>query len=80
MMVWSLLEALTTPEVLEMESAMKIFIRVRESVVRNISGQTLAEYSLVLTAVAIAAFSAYRALGNNVGSLANGVDSNLTSG
>jgi Flp pilus assembly pilin Flp len=80
MMVWSLLEALTTPEVLEMESAMKIFIRVRESVVGNISGQTLAEYSLVLTAVAIAAFSAYRALGNNVGSLANGVDSNLTSG
>jgi Flp pilus assembly pilin Flp len=79
-MVWSLLEALTTPEVLEMESGMKIFIRVRESVVRNISGQTLAEYSLVLTAVAIAAFSAYRALGNNVGSLANGVDSNLTSG
>jgi hypothetical protein len=63
-----------------MESATKIFICVRESVVRNISGQTLAEYSLVLTAVAIAAFSAYRALGNNVGLLANGVDSNLTSG
>lgn len=36
--------------------------------------------SVVLSAVAIAAFTAYHALGNNVGSLANGVDTNLTSG
>ena len=63
-----------------MESATKIFIHLRESVVRNINGQTLTEYTLVLSAVAILAFTAYLALGNNVGSLANGVDSSLTSG
>ena len=63
-----------------METTTKMFIRLRESVVRNINGQTLTEYTLVLSAVAIAAFTAYHVLGNNVGSLANGIDSSLTSG
>jgi hypothetical protein len=35
-----------------MESATKMFIRARESVVRNILGQTMTEYTLVLLAVA----------------------------
>ena len=61
-----------------MESVTKMFIRARESVVRNTRGQTMTEYTLVVVAVAVAVFGAYRALGNNIGSLANGVDSTLT--
>jgi Flp pilus assembly pilin Flp len=38
----------------------------------------MTEYTLVLAAVAVAVYGAYRALGNNIGSLANGVDSTLT--
>jgi len=56
----------------------KVLIRARESVVRNTRGQTMTEYTLVVVAVAVAVFGAYRALGNNIGSLANGVDSTLT--
>ena len=61
-----------------MESATKMFICAREFVVRRVCGQTMTEYTLVLAAVAVAVYGAYRALGNNIGSLANGVDSTLT--
>ena len=61
-----------------MESVTKLFIRARESVVRSARGQTMTEYTLVVAAVAVAVYGAYRALGNNIGSLANGVDSTLT--
>jgi Flp pilus assembly pilin Flp len=62
-----------------MELMTKIFIRTRESVVRNTRGQTLTEYSLIFAAIVIAVFGSYRALGNNIGSLAKGVNSSLTS-
>ncbi len=61
-----------------MASVTKLFIRARESMVRSIRGQTMTEYTLVLAAVAVAVYGVYRALGNNIGSLANGVDSTLT--
>jgi Flp pilus assembly pilin Flp len=61
-----------------MESATNLFIRIREFVARWTRGQTLTEYTLVLVAVAIAAIGVYRALGNNIGSLANGANSTLT--
>jgi Flp pilus assembly pilin Flp len=38
----------------------------------------MTEYALVLAAVAVAVYGVYRALGNNIGSLANGVNSTLT--
>jgi Flp pilus assembly pilin Flp len=63
----------------EMKSATKIFIRIREFAIRRIRGQTMTEYTLILVAVALAVFGAYVALGNNVSSLAIGVDSTLTS-
>ena len=56
----------------------KMFIRARESVVRNTRGQTMTEYALILAAIAVVVYGTYRALGNNIGSLANGVDSALT--
>jgi Flp pilus assembly pilin Flp len=61
-----------------MESATKMFIRARESVVRNTRGQTMTEYALILAAIAVVVYGAYAAMGNNIGSLANGVDSSLT--
>jgi Flp pilus assembly pilin Flp len=61
-----------------MESATKLFIRAREFVFRSARGQTMTEYTLVLAAVAVAVYGTYLALGNNIGSLANGVDSTLT--
>jgi Flp pilus assembly pilin Flp len=61
-----------------MESVAKTFIRVREPVVRRIRVQTMTEYTLVVVAVAVAVFGTYLALGNNIGSLASGVDSTLT--
>jgi Flp pilus assembly pilin Flp len=48
------------------------------AVVRSARGQTMTEYALVLAAVAVAVYGVYRALGNNIGSLANGVNSTLT--
>jgi Flp pilus assembly pilin Flp len=55
-----------------------MFIRARESVVCKLRGQTMTEYTLILTAIAVAVFGIYRVLGNNVSSLASGVDSTLT--
>jgi Flp pilus assembly pilin Flp len=38
----------------------------------------MTEYALILAAIAIVAYGAYAALGNNIGSLASGADSALT--
>jgi Flp pilus assembly pilin Flp len=61
-----------------MEAVTKMFIRARESVVRNTGGQTMTEYVLILAAIAIVVYGTYTTLGNNVDSLASGVDSTLT--
>jgi Flp pilus assembly pilin Flp len=63
---------------MKMEAVTKMFIRARESVVRNTRGQTMTEYALILAAIAVVVYGTYRALGNNIGTLANGVDSALT--
>jgi Flp pilus assembly pilin Flp len=59
-------------------SATKMFIRARESVARVSCGQTMTEYALILAAIAVVVYGVYAAMGNNIGSLANGVDSALT--
>ena len=56
---------------------MKLFIHARESVVCELRGQTMTEYTLILAAIAVVVFGIYRVLGNNVSSLASGVDSTL---
>jgi Flp pilus assembly pilin Flp len=55
-----------------------ILVFVRERVIRVARGQTMTEYALLLAAVAVAVYSTYRLLGNNIGTLASGVDSALT--
>jgi Flp pilus assembly pilin Flp len=57
---------------------MKQFISARETIVRYFRGQTMTEYTLILSAIAVVVFVAYRALGHNVSSMASGVDSSLT--
>ena len=61
-----------------MEAMTKMFIRARESVVGSTRGQTMTEYALILAAIAVAVYGTYAILGNNIGSLASGVDSALT--
>jgi Flp pilus assembly pilin Flp len=62
-----------------MESATKMFIRARESVVRSLSGQTMTEYALIIAAVGVVAWGAYNVMGHDIGSMASGIDSDLTS-
>lgn len=54
--------------------AIKVYIRLRES----LRGQTMAEYALILGAVAIVVYVFYQSLGNSVGSMVNKVDPLLT--
>jgi Flp pilus assembly pilin Flp len=61
-----------------MESVTKLLVHARESAVRSARGQTMTEYALILAAIAVAVYGTYVALGNNIGSLANGIDSALT--
>jgi Flp pilus assembly pilin Flp len=61
-----------------MESVTKMFIRARETMARKTRGQTMTEYALILAAIAVVVYGVYAAMGNNIGSLANGVDSALT--
>jgi Flp pilus assembly pilin Flp len=56
----------------------RTFISSRESVLHSLRGQTMTEYALILAAIAVVVYGAYAAMGNNIGSLANGVDSALT--
>jgi Flp pilus assembly pilin Flp len=57
---------------------LRLSIRVREFAVRRFRGQTMTEYAMVLAAIAIAVFAAYKALGSSVSSLMTGVDSTVT--
>jgi Flp pilus assembly pilin Flp len=51
------------------------FIRVREWQ----HGQTMTEYAMILSAVAVVVFVTYQVMGQDVSSLANKVDTLLTS-
>jgi Flp pilus assembly pilin Flp len=61
-----------------MKSMTKMFMHAREILVRRLRGQTMTEYALLLASIAAAVFGTYRTLGNNISTLARGVDSTLT--
>jgi Flp pilus assembly pilin Flp len=61
-----------------MEALTTLFVRVRESVIGSARGQTMTEYALILAAIAIVVYGTYKVLGNNIGTLASGIDSALT--
>lgn len=56
-----------------------LFIRAREIAVRRLRGQTMVEYALIIASVGVVAWGAYNLMGHDIGSLASGIDSDLTS-
>jgi|SRR5580658_7493357 Flp pilus assembly pilin Flp len=45
----------------------------------SLRGQTMVEYALIIAAVAVVAWGAYNLTGHDIGSMASGIDSALTS-
>jgi len=51
----------------------QLFVRVRESC----RGQTMAEYALILAAVAVVVFVGYQTMGTTISSLLSSVDTSM---
>ncbi len=56
-----------------------IYLRLRERTRALAKGQTMTEYALILAAVAIVVFVTYQTMGNDINSLVNGINTDLTS-
>lgn len=54
------------------------YLRLRERGRRLSAGQTMTEYALIMAAVAIVVFVTYQTMGNDIGSLVNSVNTDLT--
>jgi len=61
-----------------MEMLSKTLIRVREWHRRLDKGQTMTEYALIMAAVAVVVFVTYQTMGNDIGSLVNKINTDLT--
>jgi Flp pilus assembly pilin Flp len=55
-----------------------LFIRVREWHKAFSRAQTMTEYALILAAVAVVVFVTYETMGQDISSLVNSVDTDLT--
>jgi Flp pilus assembly pilin Flp len=62
-----------------MALAQVLFIRAREIVARRFQGQTMVEYALIIASIGVVAWGAYNLMGQSIGSMASGIDSDLTS-
>ena len=62
-----------------MEFLMKTFVKVREFQKSLSKGQTMTEYALILAAIAVVVFVTYEVMGQDIKTLVNGIDSDLTS-
>jgi len=56
-----------------MELLTKLYVKAREEA----RGQTMTEYALILAAVAVVVFVGFQAMGTNIQTLLNSVDSSL---
>jgi Flp pilus assembly pilin Flp len=56
----------------------KFFIRVREWHKALSKGQTMTEYALIMAAVAVVVFITYETMGQDIGSLVNKINTDLT--
>jgi Flp pilus assembly pilin Flp len=56
----------------------KFFIRAREWQKSLSKGQTMTEYALIMAAVAVVVFITYETMGQDIGSLVNTVNTDLT--
>jgi Flp pilus assembly pilin Flp len=50
-----------------------------ETAVKSMRGQTMVEYALIIAAIGVVAWGAYNLTGHDIGSMANGIDTSLTS-
>ena len=57
----------------------EIVIRVREWHKGLLKGQTMTEYALIMAAVAVVVFVTYQTMGQDIGSLVNNLNTDLTS-
>jgi Flp pilus assembly pilin Flp len=53
--------------------------RAKERAVARMRGQTMVEYALIIAAIGVVAWGAFHLTGRDIGSMANGIDSSLTS-
>ena len=60
-----------------MTSVNGLVIRIQETLVRRVRGQTMVEYALIIAAVGVVAWGAYNLMGRDIGSMASGIDSAL---
>ncbi len=61
-----------------MEAATKAWVKVCEWQKHLSKGQTMTEYALILAAVAIVVFVTYQTMGQDIGSMVNTVNKDLT--
>ena len=60
-----------------MEAVTKAWVKVREWQKSLSKGQTMTEYALILSAVAVVVFVAYQTMGTTIGTLLGSVDTQL---
>ena len=58
-----------------MNTLTRLYLKLREKQ----KGQTMTEYALIMAAVAIVVFATYQVMGQDIGSLVNKVNTDLTS-
>ena len=61
-----------------MEFLTKLYVRSREFEKKLSKGQTMTEYALILAAIAVVVFVTYEVMGQDIKSLVNFIDSDLT--
>ena len=62
-----------------MQGLTKLYVKVREFHKKLSNGQTMTEYALILAAIAVVVFVTYEVMGQDINTLVNGIDSDLTS-
>jgi Flp pilus assembly pilin Flp len=63
----------------QMQGLTKLYVKVREFHNKLSNGQTMTEYALILAAIAVVVFVTYEVMGQDINTLVNGIDSDLTS-
>ena len=61
-----------------MEFVSKTLVKVREWHKGLSKGQTMTEYALIMAAVAVVVFVTYQTMGNDISSLVNKINTDLT--
>ena len=61
-----------------MEAIGERFVRARELNARLSKGQTMTEYALITVAIAVVVFIVYEATGQDLSSLVNGINTDLS--